>query len=219
MLAGESVWSVLRGAASLFIGRPRGSIGAWFGVLLIVGGVIFGLLGLVLLLATYYIRRNERRTFRDGLLIPGIVTSKDPLVVLALADMKKFDHGQEYSIARLDPKHLPVHSHEPGTRVPCLASFSDELGDRWLWFSPHPVSWGTGDAFDIERCFERLGAEPFRKLEKCIARGPVPTFQYEIVMLDRDLNFVEVRNIAELAGIKEAHSSEAEPAMSNDAEA
>lgn len=210
MLAGESVWSVVLGAASLLVGRPRVTIGAFFGLLSIAGGFILGLLGLVMLLAAFYVHRKPQRTFRDGLLIPGIVTSKDPLVLLALADMKKSEHGQEYAIARLDPKHLPVHPHEPGTRVPCIASFSEELGDRWLWFTPHPVSWGKGDAFDIERCFERLGPEPFRKLEGCIARGPVPTFECEIVMLDRDMNFVEVRNIAELAGIRKAHGREAE---------
>lgn len=208
MLAGQSLWAVFLGLLSFVVGRGRGRMLALFGLLFVVGGVTLGLVGLIMLAVGIYCFKVERTMFRDGLLMPGVVTSKDPLIILALADMKKTDHGQEYALGRVDPRWLPTVSHEPGTRVPCVASFSDDVGDGWLFFRIHPITWATGDAFDIERCFEKLGSDPFRKLEACIARGPVPTFEHEIAMLDRDLNFVEMRTLADTVGLRKAYEAQ-----------
>jgi hypothetical protein len=178
----------------------RGGLATVAGVALVVLGALAGLIGLGLGAIGVWGARRTARHFRDGLLVPGVVVSREPLVLVALADMGKATTGAEHAIARLEPRRLPVHSHEPGTRVPCVARFAEDAdADSWRWFYPHPICWGTGDPFEIEQCVARLGDEPFRRLEACVARGPLPSREEEMVILDRNDAFVKVRNIAETA--------------------
>jgi len=55
--------------------------------------------------------------------------------------------------------------------------------DRWAWFSPVPIYYGVGDAV-VDRMRDRLGAEPFRRLEACVRRGVVPAEKDRIALLD-----------------------------------
>jgi hypothetical protein len=183
----------------------KGGLATVAGVGLVLLGALLGLIGLGLGAIGVWGARRTARHFRDGLLVPGVVVSREPLALVALADMGKAVTGTEYALARLEPRRMPVHPHEPGTRVPCVARFDEDAdADFWRWFRPHPICWGTGDAFQIDQCFARLGEEPFRRLEACVARGPLPSTEEEMVILDRNLDFVKVRGIAETAKARDA---------------
>jgi hypothetical protein len=194
--------AALIGGVNLFM---RGGLAILIGVILTLLGILSGLLGLAMGALGVWGARRTARHFRDGLLVPGVVITREPLALVALADMGKAETGVEYALARLEPRRLPVHSHEPGTRVPCVARFAEDAGaDAWRWFYPHPICWGTGDPFELDQCFARLGEEPYRRLEALVARGPLPSREEEIVILDRDLTFVKLRNIAETTSTRGA---------------
>ena len=146
------------------------------------------------------------RTFRHGLLIPGVVVSKDALTtVVGLADLGKSPEskGQEFGLARADLWSLPNHSHEVGTRVPCIANFSEEGRDRFFYFSPYPVSHGTGDPFDLEQCVQRLGEASFRRIEGLIARGLTPEHSNRMVVVAND-EVIETRGYMEAGQMSSA---------------
>jgi hypothetical protein len=194
--------AAIGGGVYLFGG---GGLASAIGVVLVLLGVLFGLIGVALGAMGVWGARRTAQHFRDGLLVPGVVVSREPLALVALADMGKGVTGVEYAIARLEPRRLPSHSHEPGTRVPCVARFAEDAdADLWRWFYPHPICWATGDPMDLDQCFARLGEEPFRRLEACVARGPLPSREEEAVILDPSYEFVKVRNIAETASTRGA---------------
>jgi hypothetical protein len=140
-----------------------------------------------------------RRTFRHGLLIPGVVVSKDPLTLVGLADLGKSHEskGQEFGLARAQLWSLPNHPNEVGTRVPSIANFNEEGRDRFFYFSPYPVSHGTGDAFDLEQCVQKLGEASFRRIEGLIARDLTPEHWNRMVVVNANDEVIETRGYME----------------------
>lgn len=200
--------------AFLFIGTPIGLAVAWLGSLmfsgrraktLLLGVALCGVGGLTALLSPIialwmaWSAKTWMRTFCHGLLIPGVVVLKDPLTIVGLADLGKATEtkGQEFGLARASLWTLPNYSREVGTRIPCIANFSEEGRDRFFYFSPYPVSHGTGDAFDLEQCMLRLGEAPFRRIEGLIAQGLTPEHWNRMVVVNANDEVIETRGYME----------------------
>lgn len=194
----------------LFVVTPLGLLAIWLGMkLLSVGrlnamlagvalcaaGGLMVVLGPIIALALVWMARTWAKQFTHGLLIPGVVISSDPLALAALADLGKTAEtkGREFGLARADLWSLPALSREVGTRVPCVANFSEKGRDRFFYFSPYPVPHATDDDFDIEQCCQRLGEAPFRRLEGLIARGLAPEHWNRIVVVDANDTVIETR--------------------------
>jgi hypothetical protein len=211
----------------LFIVTPLGLLPLWLGMWIIgstrrlramllgialcgVGGLMV-LLGPLIGLGMAWSARNDGRRFKNRLLIPGIVVSKDPLAVVGLADMgKSADRkGREFGLARNDLWTLPNYSREVGTWVPCVANFSEVGRDRFYYFSPYPVSHATGDAFDLEQCVQRLGSAPFRRLEALIARDLTPEHWNRMVVVDANGEVLETRGYMVAGEMKKAEEEQA----------
>ena len=155
---------------------------------LVLGGLLLGLLGI-------WGSRYWRKRLPNMLLIPGVIVSEKPLRILGLADLGKSEErkGEEFGLRFLEPWHLPSHPHEVGTRVPCVAQFTDEGRDRYYFFAPQPIAFATGDEFDLADCMARLGEAPFRRLERLIERGTVPDHEQWMLVVDRNDEVVENR--------------------------
>jgi Protein of unknown function (DUF3239) len=210
----------------LFIVTPLGLLPIWLGWTMLgssglktkvlgialcgVGGLMV-LLGPLIALGMAWTAHACARTFRHGLLIPGVVHSSDPLEVVGLADLGKAEDrkGKEFGLARTGLWTLPNYSREVGTRVPCVADFSDEGPDRFYYFKPYPVCHGTGDEFDLEICMQKLGEAPFRRLEALIARGLAPEHWNRMVVVDANDEVIETRNCLEATEMSRAHRTEA----------
>jgi hypothetical protein len=215
----------------LFLVTPLGPVLIWLGLklfnvshikALILGVALCGIGGLMLLLGPIlalsmaWMARSWVKHFRHGLLIPGVVVSSNPLAVVGLADLGKDEEskGKEFALGRTDLWALPSHAHEVGTRVPCVASFSDEGRDRYYYFKPYPVAHGTGDPSDLEQCVQRLGEAPFRRLEALVARGPVPDHWNHIIVVDANDEVLEERNCLQATEMSRADRKEAGAAPS-----
>ncbi|WZO95743.1 DUF3239 domain-containing protein [Isosphaeraceae bacterium EP7] len=182
------------GAGMLLWQSARGIKAQGFAALLCGCGALVAALGpLVGVVATRTALSTARR-FADGQLIPGVVVSTKPLVVMALADLGIGRQGEEFALGRLRPSTLPSEPHEPGTRIACLARVAAEGHGHYLWFTPHPICWGTGESFELKRCLDRLGEAPFRRLEALLRRGPVPQQDQEIVVLDAADKVLDIRH-------------------------
>jgi hypothetical protein len=170
-----------------------------------IGGLMT-LLGPILGIGIAFMARSAARKFRNSLLIPGLVISKDPLAIVGLADLgKSFDRkGKEFGIARNDLWTVPNYSSEVGTRIPCVADFSEIGPDRFYYYSPTPVSHATGDPFDLEQCMQRLGEAPFQRLERLVARDLAPEHWNRMVVVDANDEVSEVRNYMEAGEMRKA---------------
>jgi hypothetical protein len=215
----------------LFLVTPLGPVLIWLGIKLLdvshikamllgvalcgVGGLML-LLGPILALGMAWMARKWIKPFRHGLLIPGVVVSSKPLAVVALADLGKdaSSQGKEFALGRVDLWSLPTHSHEVGTRVPCVADFSEDCGDRYLYFKPYPVALGTGDPAEIEQCIRRLGDVPFQRLDALIARGPVPEQWNRIIVVDASDEVLEERGYIEAGEMRKAEEARRAAAQS-----
>lgn len=212
----------LRAAYCFFFGvTPLGLLAIWLGMKLLgtsrakpmlFGLALCGVGGLMVLLAPLlalgmaWTARKWTRHFCHGLLIPGVVVSKNPLVVAGLADLGKNPEwkGREFGLARHDIWSLPNYSREVGTRVPCIAKFNEVGRDRFYYFSPYPVSHGTGDEFDLEQCVQRLGEAPFRRLEGLIARDLTPEHWNRMIVVDANDEVLETRGYMDAGEMSKA---------------
>lgn len=182
------------------------------GGLVILGGLLLGVLGIW---GAFYWKKR----FPNMLLIPGVIISSKPLRIVGLADLGKSDErkGMEFGLRFSEPWHLPSHSHEVGTRIPCVANFSDDGIDRYYFFSPHPIAYATGDEFDLEQCMARLGEASFQRLERLVARGTVPDHEQWMLVVDRNDEVIENRGsvpageMSRAAKEAQARASEASP--------
>jgi hypothetical protein len=150
-------------------------------------------------------------------LIPGVIISSKPLRILGLADLGKNDErkGVEFGLRFFEPWHLPSHSHEVGTRIPCVAHFTDEGIDRYYFFSPYPIAHATGDELDLDQCMARLGEASFRRLEGLVARGSIPDHEQWMTVVSRNDEVIETRGSVPAGEMSRADKE----AMARDAKA
>ncbi len=158
--------------------------------LLLSGLLVLAGLALLLLLVVGY--RKKALYFENALLTPGVVVSKEPLAIVILGPLGNGSGPEYHGLQRLDLHRLPLHAHEPGTRVPTVSAYYPGVDlDRWVAFNPEPISWGTYKRANIEQCFHRLGTEDFDRLDACIARGLIPKDEDELILLDGNDNKLE----------------------------
>ena len=145
--------------------------------------------------------------FRHGLLIPGVVVSKDSsTTVVGLADLGKSPRARARSSAWPARTCGACRITRTRSGPASLASrISMRKGrDRFFYFSPYPVSHGTGDPFDLEQCVQRLGEASFRRIEGLIARGLTPEHWNRMVVVDANDEVIETRGYMEAGEMSSA---------------
>lgn len=169
-------------------------------LLLAVAGAVAGwfwLTAVMLLPVGYFVRllvrniRYEKEKYLHGLLVPGVVTSIKPLQVAVLAPLanSRFAETRGDAIKLIEPDRLPGHPVEVGTRVPCVACFSQPTADTprgyWSDFNPEPLCWGTADTAHLRLRAQEIGDQAFAGLEAHIAADHLPGGSKELYLIDR----------------------------------
>lgn len=155
-------------------------------------GFLMLLLGIGVALLLRWLWKHTAIHFANALLTPGIVISREPLRVAVLANISNGVGKTYHGVRRLDLPALPVHEHEPGTRVPFSTTFREgDHAERWGDFNPEPICFGTGDRKAINECLSRIDGEEFDALELCIRSDRVPASADEILVLDEDFQVLE----------------------------
>lgn len=144
----------------------------WVTALMVVGTVylfirghwIIGLLGLPVsafsALVSYYMIDNvtvKEMAYKDGLITPAIIVSTDPIELIAMANMRFSEDGDEvYGCKRIRVESLPLHTLRIGEKVPCASLFLGKRDGHYKVFNTRPVCWGFDDAGVIERAIESV---------------------------------------------------------------
>ena len=85
-----------------------------------------------------------------------------------------------------------------------MANFNEEGRDRFFYFSPYPVSHGTGDHFDLEIACQKLGEASFRRIEGLIARDLTPEHWNRMVVVNANDEVIETRGYMEAGEMSSA---------------
>jgi hypothetical protein len=115
-------------------------------------------------------RARPAVAYRQGLLVPAIVASVEPLRIVAMAEMQR-EEGQPtiWGLKRITCRELPGHLLKTGERVPCAALFGMPLhfgSFVWGLMEPHPLCWATGDRNVLARAEEAIDEAEWETLVK-----------------------------------------------------
>jgi len=152
-LAGLCLLAV--GVGSWYFGHP-------------IWGSLFGVLSLpVLFIASRLPQTLKGDAYRNGLLIPGIISSLNPLTITCLADVRTGDDDDAepgsivWGVKQVVAPQLTVHPERLGEQVPCVSLFgeTDAAGEIYLNFEPRPLAWGTGDTGVIAQAHQAIEDE------------------------------------------------------------
>ena len=130
---------------------------------------IFGVLALpVLFIASRLPQTLKGDAYRNGLLIPGIISNLNPLTITCLADVRTSGDDEDgetegimWGVKQVVVPQLTVHPEQLGEQVPCVSLFgeTDADGEIYLNFEPRPLVWGTNDNSIIAQARQAIDDE------------------------------------------------------------
>ncbi|NDV77525.1 DUF3239 domain-containing protein [Dysgonomonas sp. 511] len=179
-----------------------------FLTVLILGGAIYlfvtghWILGIVGVLATliftflsYAFNSSLRRevAYKDGLLIPAIITSVSPLEILALADVSVIETSEPiYGVRKMKVNNLPNQEIVKGEKVPCAALFGAGHKGYRRMFEPRPICWGYSDKDLIAQATQAITEDkPEGNFDDEWAMLSAIEAKYVDIIKDEDLTFFD----------------------------
>ncbi|UOQ54990.1 DUF3239 domain-containing protein [Hymenobacter cellulosivorans] len=123
------------------------------------GGILIVLSLPVLFIASRLPQTLKGDAYRNGLLIPGIITNLNPLTLTCVADVRPGGEDDEepgtivWGVKEVIIKELPGQAAELGMQAPCVSLFGDTDEEHRFYtnFEPRPLAWGTKEAGIIEQ--------------------------------------------------------------------
>jgi hypothetical protein len=124
------------------------------------GGGLVAFVALPVLFIAWRFRQTlQGDAYRNGLLIPGLISGLSPLTITCLADVRTSDDEDDeavgetvtgrivWGIKQVVIEQLTVQPERLGEQVPCVSLFGQttEDGAVYLNFEPRPLAWGTDD--------------------------------------------------------------------------
>ena len=173
------------------------------------GGILIVVSLPVLFIAARLPQTLKGDAYRNGLLIPGIITSLSPLTITCVAnvqtggdeDEEETEPGQPlWGVREVVVVELPLHPAQLGEQVPCVSLFgeTDEHGRYYTNFEPRPLAWGTDAAPVIEQARQAIEDDEWLLLPP-LARAFAGSIKNDegIAYFDADLQPVSIAAPAE----------------------
>ena len=183
---------LLRGWGLAGLGLLAVGVGLWYFQHQIWGSV-FGVLALpVLFIASRLPQTLKGDAYRNGLLIPGIISNLNPLTITCLTDIRTGDDTDEvlWGVKEVVVPKLTVHPERLGEQVPCVSLFgeTDAEGEHYTNFEPRPLAWGTDDNGIIAQARQAIDEEEWLLLPQlAVAYGSSEKNDNGIAYFDADL--------------------------------
>lgn len=132
------------------------------------GGLLIVLALPVLYLALRLPQTLQGDAYKNGLLIPGIITSLSPLTLLCVADVRtngddelEETPGIVWGAKQVVIKELTVQPERLGEQIPCVSLFGNTSldGEVYVAYEPRPLAWGTDSAAIVEQARRAIDDE------------------------------------------------------------
>ena len=194
--------TLLRGWGLAGLGLLAVGVGLWYFQHQIWGSIL-GLLALpVLFVASRLPQTLKGDAYRNGLLIPGIISNLNPLTITCLADIRTGDDAEEvlWGVKEVVVPKLTVHPERLGEQIPCVSLFgeTDAKGDHYTNFEPRPLAWGTDDNGIISQARQAIDEDEWLLLPQlAVAYGSSEKNDNGIAYFDADLHPIALPKPAE----------------------
>ena len=168
-----------------------------------IWGSLFGVLALpVLFIASRLPQTLKGDAYRNGLLIPGIISNLNPLTITCLTDIRAGDDSDEvlWGVKEVVVPKLTVHPERLGEQVPCVSLFGETnpQGDHYTNLEPRPLAWGTDDDRIIAQARQAIDEEEWFLLPQlAVAYGSSDKSHNGIAFFDADLQPIALAKPAE----------------------
>ncbi|MDH6306664.1 hypothetical protein M2459_003343 [Parabacteroides sp. PF5-5] len=129
----------------------------------IIPGIVF-----LFYLFSYLMMRaaTPQSIYKNGLLIPSVVTSVNPIQIVAVADMRAKDEAEMiYGAKRFTYNDWPEKVNI-GDKIPCAAMFASGLSDHHNNMEAHPIIFATDNKEEIEKCIAAIEYNEWNTCEK-----------------------------------------------------
>lgn len=138
--------------------------------------------------------------YRNGLLVPGIITSVAPLRVSVVAEVQSGDGPNPrdivWGVKQLEVPALTLHPEQLGELVPCVALFGPSNDGVYTNYEPRPLAWGTDEPAVIEAARAAIDPEEWQTAALLAERTPPAEGSYSIAFFDEDLQLVSTKTPA-----------------------
>ncbi|SES90411.1 DUF3239 domain-containing protein [Hymenobacter actinosclerus] len=132
--------------------------------------------------------------YRNGLLVPGIITALNPLRVTVVAEVENGDgqnpRGIVWGVKHLTIPALTMHPEQLGEPVPCVALFGASDDGIYTDYEPRPLAWGTADAAVIEAARAAIAPDEWELTALLAERTPPTEGEYSITFFNDELEIV-----------------------------
>lgn len=151
--------------------------------------LLIGKLSLKLIVMLPLGLKMAKEFYYNALLTPAIIIKDDPIRLACLANMSNGLGDESFGLKIIEVAAIPEHKIERGEMVPCVSTFqAGEHVERWSDFNPKPISWGTGDRSEIQRCAKKIDSEEIEKLKRLLKTITPMEKVDQLVIYDKDLN-------------------------------
>jgi len=159
-------------------------------------GVFIFLVSITLFLTVSYVlsTENTTRAYKTGTLVPAIVSSIEPIQVIALVNVAIDVDGcnsLQWAAKRIKIRNLPIHRLRLGERVVCTATGTDRLDGIYTNFNLFLLAWATSSIAEI-RCNENMiPLEEWEFLSKIVPHVP-KHWETQMALFDHDGSFARL---------------------------
>lgn len=127
----------------------------------------------VLFFAFNYRQALSGDAYSSGLLVPGLLTSVEPLELVVAAEVETGGEdnpqGIVWGVRRVTLPQLTVHPEQVGEQVPCVVLFGSSEAGVYTNFEPRPLAWGTDDMAVLQAAHAAIVATEWQVLAQLAA--------------------------------------------------
>lgn len=109
-------------------------------------GILSGVASFILIMLSVAFNKSilqKEIAYENGLLIPAIITSLNPLEITAMADMSSSEEQSPlFGLIRMQVAALPGHELNLSEKIPCVSLFGMAVRGYRRHFEPRPICWG-----------------------------------------------------------------------------
>lgn len=132
--------------------------------------------------------------YTNGLLVPGIITSVNPLQVSVVAEVQNGDgpnpHGIVWGAKQVQVPALTLHPEQLGEQVPCVALFGPAENGIYTDYEPRPLAWGTDELAVIRTAQTTIDPEEWEVAALLAQRTPPAEGSYSVAYFNEDFQLV-----------------------------
>ncbi|RFP63920.1 DUF3239 domain-containing protein [Hymenobacter lapidiphilus] len=157
-----------------------------------MGGVVVGLT--MISVGWSFRKMLTGDAYRNGLLVPGIITGLNALQLSVVAEVQNGDgpnpRGIVWGVNQITVPALSMHPEQLGEQVPCVVLFGADSDGIYIDYEPRPLSWGTNEPAVINSAHSSIDAEEWELAALMAERATTIPGDRTLTFFNEELQYV-----------------------------